>query len=109
MLSFSRVFKLVNYTEEITNLLNDTKGRSVVSPATFHFRSLIRAIASHSLTFFAVPDKALQPPKKHHKHSNLGFNFDGIDPLHVFEDSDTRSSWMYAGQFLHEGNGPYNA
>lgn len=37
----------------------------------------------HSLTFFAVPDKALQPPKKHHKHSDLGFDFDDstIDPL----------------------------
>lgn len=27
VVSFSRVFKLVNYTDEITNLLNDTKGR----------------------------------------------------------------------------------
>ncbi|KAI0362768.1 hypothetical protein OH77DRAFT_86545 [Trametes cingulata] len=44
---FSRIFKLVNYTEEITNLLNDT---------------------SVNVTFFAVPNWALPPPPPHHPH-----------------------------------------
>ena len=37
---FSRLFKLVNYTEEITNLLNDTKGRCVVTRAAFSHISI---------------------------------------------------------------------
>ncbi|KAJ3478455.1 hypothetical protein NLI96_g9737 [Meripilus lineatus] len=45
---FSRVFKLVNLTDEITSTLNDS---------------------SASVTFFAVPDWALRPPKRpEHDH-----------------------------------------
>ncbi|TBU28940.1 FAS1 domain-containing protein [Dichomitus squalens] len=42
---FSRLFKLVNYTEDITNLLNDS---------------------SQSVTFFALPDWAFPKPPHHH-------------------------------------------
>ncbi|KAI0781244.1 hypothetical protein BD413DRAFT_25060 [Trametes elegans] len=45
---FSRLFKLVNYTEDITNVLNDT---------------------SANVTFFAVPDWALPHPPPH-KHTD---------------------------------------
>ncbi|OSD02770.1 hypothetical protein PYCCODRAFT_1477418 [Trametes coccinea BRFM310] len=47
---FTRLFKLVNYTEEITNLLNDT---------------------SAELTFFALPDWAF-PHRPHHPHPKKG-------------------------------------
>ncbi|KAL1947525.1 hypothetical protein VTO73DRAFT_13249 [Trametes versicolor] len=44
---FSRLFKVVNFTEEVTNTLNDT---------------------SSNVTFFAIPNWALpHPPKKHPK------------------------------------------
>ena len=41
-------------------------------------------MSRRSLTFFAVPDKALKPPKKHRKHKHkLGLDFedDSIDPF----------------------------
>ncbi|GJE97068.1 FAS1 domain-containing protein [Phanerochaete sordida] len=45
---FSRVFKLVNISDEVTALLNDS---------------------SQAVTFFAPPDRALKPPKRHGGHA----------------------------------------
>ncbi|KAI0670675.1 hypothetical protein C8Q78DRAFT_139688 [Trametes maxima] len=60
---FSRIFKLVNYTEEITNLLNDSTAK---------------------LTFFAVPNWALPDPRPHKPHDDIQDN-DVLDTLAAAE------------------------
>ncbi|CAL1703927.1 unnamed protein product [Somion occarium] len=44
---FSRLFKIVNFADDIASILDDPKA---------------------SLTFFAPPNRALRPPKHHHHH-----------------------------------------
>ncbi|KAI0371796.1 hypothetical protein BV20DRAFT_965078 [Pilatotrama ljubarskyi] len=61
---FSRIFKLVSYTEEITKLLNDS---------------------SANVTFFAVPNWALPPPPPRDPHRDEVNWFDraAAEPLHT--------------------------
>ncbi|CDO74727.1 hypothetical protein BN946_scf184593.g9 [Trametes cinnabarina] len=59
--SFSRLFKLVNYTEEITSLLNDTSAK---------------------LTFFALPDWSFpHRPRPHHPHKDSHTCTDSDDEI----------------------------
>ncbi|PIL23718.1 hypothetical protein GSI_13468 [Ganoderma sinense ZZ0214-1] len=60
---FSRLFKLVNYTEDITNLLNDS---------------------AQSITFFALPDFGFPKPP-HRPDSDEDFEFE--DPFQMREGS----------------------
>ncbi|KAI8998915.1 FAS1 domain-containing protein [Trametes punicea] len=59
---FSRIFKLVNYTDEITNLLNDS---------------------SAQVTFFAVPNWAF--PHRRHRHHGKESSFSVNDPEDVLD------------------------
>lgn len=62
---FSRVFKLVNLTDEITSTLNDSSARLVSA----HGINKSAHLTLRSVTFFAVPDWALRPPKRpEHDH-----------------------------------------
>ena len=86
------MFKLVNYTEEITNLLNDTEGRYARCLAFSRVSSDHRVI---SITFFAVPDKALQPPKRRKNASHkfgLDFHDAELDPLYNSYAAELASS-----------------